>query len=457
MKKKMIKTIAIFAILVLSINMMGGCVLDKTGMVNPSTNLMSGVSVKAELTEKEASDYLGNQEMSKSINTFSAALFNQTLEDAKGENLLVSPISVLYAMSMCTNGADENTRYELLKALIKGNGNEEITCGTRETPGEGDIYDEMQENLNGYLGAYLKAIEGYEKEQEKPSELHIANSIWMKNDDNFKVEEDFLQVNGKYYNAGLYKSNFDENARITINKWIEDNTNGLIKDMLSDISENAVMYLINALGFEAEWDDPYTDYAVSDATFHGENGDTDVKMMYSDEWGFLRDELSTGFIKHYKGYNYAFVGLLPNEGVTVDEYIGSLTGEGLYNMLTNISEEKVLAALPQFEDDRALSLVEVFQRMGVNDAFNVDQANFTKLGTYTDRNILIGNILHNTYIKVDQKGTKAGAATVVEMLAEGAFIEQEPPKEVYLDRPFVYMIIDTNQNIPLFIGVERNI
>ena len=130
MKKKMIKTIAIFAILVLSINMMGGCVLDKTGMVNPSTNLMSGVIVKAELTDQEVVGYLVDQDMRKSINTFSAALFNQTLEDAKGENLLVSPISVLYAMSMCTNGADENTRHELLKALIKGNGNEEITCGT---------------------------------------------------------------------------------------------------------------------------------------------------------------------------------------------------------------------------------------------------------------------------------------------------------------------------------------
>ena len=213
MKKKMIKTIAIFAILVLSINMMGGCVLDKTGMVNPSTNLMSGVTVKAELTDQEVVGYLVDQDMRKSINTFSAALFNQTLKDAKGENLLVSPISVLYAMSMCTNGADENTRYELLKALIKGNGNEEITCGTRETPGEGDIYDEMQENLNGYLGAYLKAIEGYEKEQEKPSELHIANSIWMEDGQTLLCSRDYFWRNSLHgfnpHNVDMFAADFD--------------------------------------------------------------------------------------------------------------------------------------------------------------------------------------------------------------------------------------------------------
>ena len=179
--------------------------------------------------------------------------------------------------------------------------------------------------------------------------------------------------------------------------------------------------------------------------------------MHSQEWGYLKDDLATGFIKPYAGWDYAFVGLLPNEGVSVDEYIASLTGEDLYKMLTEYSQEDVIVSIPQFENESAMSLVETFMKMGVKDAFNIDAADFTKLGTYEDRNIKIGDILHNTYIKVDQNGTKAGAATVVEMVAEGAFFEPEPPKEVHLDRPFVYMIIDANQNIPLFIGVERNI
>jgi len=461
MKKKQVrkprKAIVMILTLLFTLGFLGGCATDKPGMVNPSTNLMDGVQVKAELSSQDITSWMENQNMQQSVNTFGVSMFKQSIGDAGGENLLVSPISVLYAMSMCANGANGITRCEMLDALINGISNGEVKCGTRETPGEGDIFDEWQERLNGYLGSYLAAIEGYEGDPERPADLHIANSIWMKNDDKLHVEKDFLETNGRYYNAGLYKSNFDENARKEINKWIEDNTNGLIKDMLEDMDENAIMYLINALGFEAEWLSPYEDYQVEDETFHGENGDTQVPFMHSGEWGYLKDDLATGFIKPYAGWDYAFVGLLPNEGVSVDEYIERLTGEGLYKMLTEYSQEDVIVSIPQFENESAMSLVETFKKMGVKDAFDLDAADFTKLGTYEDRNIRIGDILHNTYIKVDQNGTKAGAATVVEMVAEGAFFVPEPPKEVHLDRPFIYMIIDANQHIPLFIGVERNI
>ncbi|MBO4234899.1 MAG: serpin family protein [Firmicutes bacterium] len=453
-KKRIIAT----AMLVLfSVSALVGCTAGNIGIGGSSSmNLMEGITVKAELTEKDITSWMNNQDMQKSVNDFGISLFKQSLGEAEGENLLVSPISVLYAMAMCANGADGETRHEMLAALIKGVYDGPLEDGMRETPGDGDIFDEWQEKLNGYLGSYLNTIENYAGDPERPADLHIANSIWVKNDDKLHVEEEFLQTNGKYYNAGVFKSDFDDAARKQINKWIEDNTKGLIKDMLKQMDEDAIMYLVNALGFEAEWSEVYDDYQVSNNIFHGEHGDKEVEFMYSDEWGYLSDELATGFIKYYAGWDYAFVGLLPNEGVTVDEYVAGLTGEGIYDMLTNMSDEKVLTALPKFKSESALSLVDVFRNMGVNDAFSVENADFTKLGSYEGRNILIGNILHNTYIEVDQKGTKAGAATVIEMLA-GSAMPMEPPKEVYLDRPFVYMIIDANQNIPLFIGVERDI
>ena len=456
--RKFRRITALALAVVFAIGILGGCTVDSPGTSKASVNLMEGISVKAELTDSDIGSWMSNADMQKTINDFSVGLFRESLRQNGGENLLVSPISVLYAMSMCANGADGETRHEMLTALIKGAYDGPLEDGMRETPGEGDIFDEWQEMLNGYLGSYLKAIDGYEGDPERPADLHIANSIWVKNDDNLHVEQDFLETNAKFYNAGIYKSEFDEAARKEINTWIEDNTKGLIKDMLEDMDENAIMYLINALGFEGEWGESYDDWSLEEnATFHGENGDSQVTLMHSDEWGYLTDELATGFIKHYAGWDYAFVGLLPNEGVSVDEYVASLTGEGLYNMLTNMSDEKVITALPKFESKSALSLVEVFKALGINDAFELEKADFTKLGTYKDRNIRIGNILHNTYIDVNQSGTKAGAATVIEMVAEGIFFEEEPPKKVILDRPFVYIIIDTNQNIPLFIGVERNI
>ena len=408
MKKelKLAKIISVAIMLILVLNIMGGCTVETKPLVTTveaSSDLMEGIDVKSPLTKQEMNTWLSSDSVPKSINTLGVNLFKESIKDAEGENALISPISVLYAMSMCANGANGITRCEMLDALINGSTNGEVECGTRETPGEGDIFDEWQERLNGYLASYLTAIENYEGDPERLAELHIANSIWMKNDDKLHVEQGFLETNGKYYNAGLYKSDFDENARKEINKWIEDNTKGIIKDMLKEMDENAIMYLINALGFEAEWLSPYEDYQVEDETFHGENGDTKVPFMHSGEWGYLKDDLATGFIKPYAGWDYAFVGLLPNEGVSVDEYIASLTGEGVYKMLTDYSQEKVIVSLPQFENESAMSLVETFKKMGVNDAFNIDAADFTKLGTYEGKNIRIGDILHNTYIKVDQR------------------------------------------------------
>lgn len=457
MRRNTIKRIGAVVLLIIVLNLLGGCGVNNIITTGPSKDLMTGVNVESSLTDTEIAKWMENEKVQMSINDFSVSLLKNSLEEGERGNLLISPLSVLYAMSMCSNGADELTRTELLTALIKGDCHEAITCGTRETPGDGDIFDEWQERLNCYLGSYLHETEGYKKNSSKAAELHIANSIWMKNDEKLKVEESFLKTNGEYYNAGVFKSDFDEAARKQINDWIEKNTKGLIKDMLDEIPESAIMYLVNALGFEAEWSEPYYDYDVHDGIFHGEQGDSEVKYMHSSEWGYLEDEYATGFIKRYAGSDYGFVGLLPNRGVSVDEYIEHLTGSTLYNMLTNISDEDVITSLPQFESNSALSLVDTFKKMGVNKAFSVADANFTKLGTYEKKNILIGRILHNTYIKVDQLGTKAGAATIVEMNTEGAIEEWEPPKEVHLDRPFIYMIIDTNQNIPLFMGIQRDI
>ena len=442
---KIVKVIALATMLVLVLNMMGGCAVGAN--VEASSNLMEGINVNSELTQKEMEASLADAEISEAVNKFGVSLFKEGVKENGGENILISPISVLYAMAMCANGAEGMTMTELMTTFIMGDFHDGCDC----------ILEDWQENLNKYLASYLNATENYAGDPERPAELHIANSIWMKDDEKFHVEKDFLETNGKFYNAGLFKAAFNEQTRKNINAWIEENTKGLIKDMLKQINADSVMYLVNALGFEAEWADVYFDYNLTeDEVFHGEAGDSKVTLMHSTEYSYLKDELATGFIKYYAGYDYAFVGLLPNEGVSVDEYVASLTGQGIYEMLNNISDEQVITAIPQFEDESALSLVDTFKALGLKDSFDVDAANFSRLGTYEDNNIYIGNILHNTFIKVDQKGTKAGAATIVEMACGSAY-NPEPPKEVILDRPFIYMIIDANQNIPLFIGVERNI
>lgn len=179
-------------------------------------------------------------------------------------------------------------------------------------------------------------------------------------------------------------------------------------------------------------------------------------MMHSTERSYLEDEKSTGFIKYYVDRKYAFVALVPNEGVSIAEYIAGLTGEHLNKMLSDPEIVNVYAAIPKFETGYGADMKEILTQMGMTDAFDWTAADFSRLGSYTGLNICISRVLHKTYLSVGEQGTKAGAAAAVEMNAEGA-AEQVDYRTVKLDRPFVYMLIDCENNLPFFIGTMMDV
>ena len=217
------------------------------------------------------------------------------------------------------------------------------------------------------------------------------------------------------------------------------------------------MYLINALAFEAEWANIYEKEQVEKGEFTLEDGTKQkVELMYATEGKYLQDESATGFIKYYNGYKYAFVALLPNEGVSVSDYIATLDGESLSALLSGAESATVKTAIPKFETEYGTEMSEVLQSMGMIDAFDVGDADFSGIGSSTDGNIYIGSVIHKTHIQVGERGTKAGAVTVIEMKANSA----APPDEIkqfYLDRPFVYMLIDCENNVPFFIGTLMDV
>lgn len=113
--------------------------------------------------------------------------------------------------------------------------------------------------------------------------------------------------------------------------------------------------------------------------------------------------------------------------------------------------------IPKFEAEYSAELSEVLMEMGMTDAFSMRDADFSGLGSSTEGNIVISRVLHKTHVAVDEKGTKAGAATAVEMKTESAAEPMEEPKQVILDRPFVYLLIDCEQAVPLFIGTVMEV
>ncbi len=385
-----------------------------------AADLMEGIVPQEVDTVKELSG--GGKELTG----FAVELLKNSIED--GENTLVSPLSLLSALGMTANGAKGETLAQMEKTLGM------------------DI-----ETLNFWMHTYLQGT----NQEESP--LALANSVWFKDDEGFTVSDSFLQTNANFYGADAYKAPFDDGTVQEINQWVKEKTDGMIPEILDEIPMRTVMYLVNALTFDAKWENIYEENHVFPGIFTKEDGSQqEITMMSSDEGVYLEDENATGFIKYYEGRKYAFAALLPNEGITVEEYINGLTGESLVGLLRNARKEKVYTKLPKFEAEYSLEMSETLSNMGMPDAFIMGKADFSGIGSCPAANdeFAISRILHRTFISVDEAGTRAGAATATEIVLKGDAIT---PHSVCLDRPFVYMLLDCESGLPFFMGTMMDV
>jgi len=269
------------------------------------------------------------------------------------------------------------------------------------------------------------------------------------------VKNEFLEVNKGYYGAEAYKSPFDNTTVNDINNWVSNNTDGMIDQIVEEIRDESIMFVINALLLDAEWSVKYNKHSIRDGKFTTEGGmEQSAKMMYSMEGRYIETENATGFEKSYKYGKYSFVALLPREGVSVNELVAGLDAKELLCALENVSYESVYTALPKFELQYSLRMGEVLKELGATDMFDGQIADFSDIGEYAGGNIVVNDVIHKTAISMCENGTKAAAVTSVELNAGSAPTE---PKKVVLDRPFVYMIIDSETNLPIFMGTLTSI
>lgn len=350
---------------------------------------------------------------------FSIRMLRESVE--AGENTLLSPLSILAALSMTANGAEGETLAQM------------------ET-----VLGQSKDSLNAWYQ--------YDADR-RDGELHLANGVFIKDDPNLTVKDVFVKAVAQWYAADVVITDFNESTVEDINRYVEDNTHGMVKKVLREIPEDAVMYLVNALAFEARWDTPYNEYQVGESIFTTEDGRKQtVELMHTEEYDvYVEDELYTGFVKDYEGGRYVFLALLPREGVRVEEVAASLSQAEITDAVNSRWGGAVRTAIPKFRTEFDTEISEILKTMGMPDAFDPELADFSGLGTSSDGNIHISKVLHKTVISVGEQGTKAGAATVVEM-ADGCAIETEQVREVILDRPFLYMIWDMETNIPIFMG-----
>ncbi len=388
-----------------------------------AADLMEGVSAqKIRVTESPADD-------GKLLSDFAVRLFRSSFRD--GENVLISPLSVLCALAMTMNGAAGETRAQM-----------EQTLGADA------------DTLNRCVYRYMNSLPS-----ESNSRLTLANSIWF-DDGDFSVKNSFLQCNADWFGADVFRASFaDKRSLDAINRWVSDQTNGMIPKILEEIPTNVVMYLINALAFDAKWEESYWKENVVSGDFTLADGTKKTAdYLCSTESVYLKGENCTGFVKYYTDRRYAFAALLPDEGVSLADLVASLDGAELQRLLMVMQRAAavytpVSARLPKFDVSDSQELSGVLSSMGIKDAFSADRADFSEI--CADGDLWISRVLHKTRITVDELGTKAGAATAVELRVKGC--EPAEGLQVHLDRPFVYMIIGCETTAPFFIGALTDV
>ena len=380
-----------------------------------TTDLMTGIKAASRETVKP------DDAFKSAYDNFSVELLKKCF-DGKS-NTLISPLSVSSALAMTANGANGQTKDEMEKVL-----------------GSGMPLDELNKYLSSFSGS-LTSGENFK--------LKNANSIWFIKDNNFNVNNEFLQTNADFYHAEIYKRAYNDEIVNDINNWVSEHTDGMIDKLLDNGDALSNIALINATAFNAVWETYYFDNFVEDGTFTDANGnEQSVTMLISEESKYINGDNCTGFIKKYKGGKYGFAAILPDSNVSISDFVGSLNGDKLFKMLQNAESTNVVAKMPKFEYEYSAELSEALKALGMPTAFS-DSADFS--GISGDK-LLISDVLHKTKISVTEEGTRAVAATGVVMSAA-----PDGDKQVILNRPFMYMILDNETMLPLFAGVYTGI
>ena len=419
MKNRHLKKWVISILLIITVFTTVACTGSTHSQVsNPEKN--EGDKNKIIFNEKEKEMFIENTA------NFSIELFKNSIEAE--ENSLISPMSVMTALLMTANGASNDTLVEMENSLT------------------GDV---GLKKMNKYIQAYMESI----KDDEV---MKLANSIWIRDLGTIIIDEKFIETNKNFYESAVFREPFNKETVSKINKWVKENTDDMIEKIVDDISNDEIMYLINALAFNGEWENPYEKTDISHKKFTAINGEEKyVEMMNSDENLYLKGKNATGFIKPYKGEKYSFVAILPNQNININEYIESMTGEDFVKLITEAKQSTVYTVTPKFTYEYSKSMNKSLQNVGITDAFNEELADFSNMTKDTKENIFIGDVLHKTFISVDELGTKAGAVTAV-MMDKTSMVVRDG-YEVVLDRPFIYAIIENNTGLPVFIGTVVNV
>ena len=362
--------------------------------------------------------------VSGALGAFSVDLFQRLSAASGGKNVFFSPLSVWLALCMTYNGASDSTAAGFAEALHAA----------------GIALEDLNADNAGLMGILTAA--------DPKVQIAIANSIWMRKDFTPEVNADFLNRNRDYYAAAIRGLDFsDDGAADIINKWVQDNTGGNIKDLIEPpIDHRTVMFLINAVHFQAPWKQSFDPKWTRDDVFTTADGQkVQAKYLFREEGnlGYADDSVIAARIPYAAG-RLEMVAILPRQQALGD-YVRALTPGMLENIIAQCGESPMALRFPKFKLDYEAELSDVLKAMGMEQAFG-SKADFTAMSATMGKELFISKVRHKSFIEVNEEGTEASAATSVEIAASAASVSLE------FNRPFLYLIRDSKTGAILFMG-----
>ncbi|MEA3504826.1 MAG: serpin family protein [Bacteroidota bacterium] len=389
-----------------------------------ASSLLSSCDKENENASGFLAEKSGRQYVSEN-NEFGLNLFRKVNVLSSDNNKLISPFNISMAMGMTYNGAANRTADQIKSVL----GWENLSS----------------DEINRYNKELLSSLFA----NSENIQLNIANSIWY--GDNIDIKSEFLRKNSSVFDAEIFKVDFSDNSTVRkMNDWVQSSTNRELNSIVDGISSRDMMCFINTTYFHGVWKHSFNTKNTSKAEFFVTNGDKrDVEMMYQkSDLNYYKGNSFQFVEMPYENENYVMYIMLPDEDSDIDEVISTLD----YNKWNSYKSEleikrNINFGLPKFKFQQQTSLIKLLSSMGIENLFVPEKSDLSNI---CDRKIFINQMMHNATIEVNEKGTKATAASSV--ASTFTALVDDNPFNLIVDRPFLFTIEEKSTNTILFIG-----
>lgn len=349
-------------------------------------------------------------------------------KENEGENIVCSPLSFYMLLGMALNATRKQSQAEIREVLSN---DLETTSITK----------------------YIATLKEDMTKEYTGGKTVISNGICVKDSLYGSIIDEFKECMAKTFDAEFFSA--DKDMVEKVNLWVNEKTGGMIQKLLDKSSPNTIAILMNAISFFAEWESQYEDEDIyEESEFTNFDGSvSEVTFLQSDESSYIEDDFYTGFVKDYKGGEYAFMALLPKKAKAKSFWKRALEQVDFKSYYDSRKSADVCATMPEFEMSMEHELTEFCKSLGMTSIFT-ENADFSAM--IENVPLMVSSVLQKAYIKVDRAGTKASAASEM-ALTVGCAYNIDKIKYVCLDRPFIYAIIDKQSGLPIFNGIVNNL